>query len=174
MRPEDNNNHVLQAFDEVPIHRLGMAGYQVTGLDFMSAYSKDNQGFEAMIDGQSALGSCLCCCGRECLGGVSFGKMCRAFDTGNSGFLGNASSHFVGMVTETVSQGPCLSLCPFGKQAGAQMDDIGPFCLEDFCLGYDIVSRAMAGHDTGERGVLVPGKSLFFILQAGETSGHWA
>ncbi|MDD2218906.1 MAG: hypothetical protein PHO79_06735 [Desulfoplanes sp.] len=34
MRPEDNSNHVLQAFDEVPIPRLGMAGYQVDQAGF--------------------------------------------------------------------------------------------------------------------------------------------
>lgn len=49
IRPEDEINHVLQAFKEVPVHRLAMAGYQVTGLDALSAYLEENQVFGAMI-----------------------------------------------------------------------------------------------------------------------------
>jgi arsenite-transporting ATPase len=38
IRPEDDINHVVQAFSDVPIHRLDMVDYQVIGLDNLLAY----------------------------------------------------------------------------------------------------------------------------------------
>ena len=49
IRPEDDINHVLQAFDEVPVHRLDMAPYQVTGVDALLAYLGENPVFDSVI-----------------------------------------------------------------------------------------------------------------------------
>ena len=41
IRPGDDIDHVLRAFDDIPIHRLNMAAYQVTGVDNLLTYMKD-------------------------------------------------------------------------------------------------------------------------------------
>jgi arsenite-transporting ATPase len=42
IRPGDDIEHVLRAFDDVPIQRLNMADYQVTGVDNLRAYMNDH------------------------------------------------------------------------------------------------------------------------------------
>jgi len=42
IRPGDDIEHVLRAFADVPIQRLNMADYQVTGVDNLLAYMNDH------------------------------------------------------------------------------------------------------------------------------------
>jgi hypothetical protein len=74
------------------------------------------------------------------------------------------------MITESISECPGGTFFPLAEQTGAQVDDLGTLCLEQFGLGHNIVSRTVTGHDPGEGGFTVPCKALFFLLQAGKTT----
>ncbi|WP_462324157.1 ArsA family ATPase [Desulfoplanes sp.] len=51
IRPEDDIDHVLKAFEGVPIQRLPMADYQVTGVDNLLAYMKDQPDLGGVFSG---------------------------------------------------------------------------------------------------------------------------
>jgi arsenite/tail-anchored protein-transporting ATPase len=50
IRPGDDVDHVLQAFDTVPVHCLGMAPYRLTGIDALSSYLNEHHVFSNIFE----------------------------------------------------------------------------------------------------------------------------